>query len=504
MKKIYSLLLLVACLFFKGCDMEKYPYDAIEETQALENVQDFRNVRNGIYSTFRTITTGSHILMQEIQADEFNAVLGFSNTYGDMYRWTFVASSTTLRTIWSNYNVTIARCNFLIDGALRLFANEETALTESEIQEIQLYLGEAYFTRAFCHFNLAIRFCKSYDSSTAETDLGLPIQLTYNPGLSPSEYPGRSSMKDTYGQIVEDLDYASTYISTTGVVESNYITTDAVVAMQARVALEMGNDDLAISSALALINSSRYSLIDNASDYWELWKHDTGTEAIWQIAMPSLTEIGAQTGSYFIGIVESSKDYIPSDDLLSLYDKNHDIRFATYFDTYHLTVASGASGTIYFFNKYPGNERISSDSRAQFVNQTKVFRISEMYLIAAEAYANKNDLTNGAKYLNELAQKRILGYTDRNFTSVDILKSEIRDERQRELVCEGHRMMDLKRWKLGVTRTESQNPDLILFPGQDSTEKLRRDSNDPRMVWPIPQDEIDANPQIRNQQNPGY
>lgn len=33
---------------------------------------------------------------------------------------------------------------------------------------------------------------------------------------------------------------------------------------------------------------------------------------------------------------------------------------------------------------------------------------------------------------------------------------------------------------------------------------LKYDADDYRFVWPIPKDEIDSNPQLKNQQNPGY
>lgn len=506
MKKISIILatLFVCCL--GACDMDKLPYDSIDESIALQNLQDFENTRVGIYSTFRTITTGTHILAQELQADCFNAVLGFSNTYGDMHRWTFEPSAGTFSSVWGNYYLVIARCNFLIAGANAILSDETSKLTQEEKDLIDQYAGEAYFTRAFSYFNLAQLFCKDYESATAETDLGLPIQLDYAPTSDAKKYPGRSSLGDTYKQISLDMAEAKKRVKTEGSQRDAYINKDVVTAFEARLALQMDNYDTAISAATSLIGAGNYPLI-NTDDYEafvDMWKHDTGTETIWQIAMPSKDELGARQGVYFIGEVEDSKDYLPSNDLLKLYDPDADMRFGAYFGEYRLTVPSGAVANIYFFNKYPGNEQISTDNAAKFVNQSKVFRSAELYLIAAEAYAQKGDLEKGSKYLNDLKSARIIDFVGSTYNSTSALMNELKDERLRELVCEGYRLMDLKRWKTGVKRTESQNPSLILFPGQDTTEKLNKEYNDYRMVWPIPKEEIDANPQIRKQQNPGY
>jgi NADH:ubiquinone oxidoreductase subunit B-like Fe-S oxidoreductase len=80
--------------------------------------------------------------------------------------------------------------------------------------------------------------------------------------------------------------------------------------------------------------------------------------------------------------------------------------------------------------------------------------------------------------------------------------NEVKDERRREMVMEGTRLFDLKRWHMGVTRSLTQQDDLCLFPGSTVTTKLTKAANDPKMILPIPKAEIDANPKCK--QNPGY
>lgn len=92
-----------------------------------------------------------------------------------------------------------------------------------------------------------------------------------------------------------------------------------------------------------------------------------------------------------------------------------------------------------------------------------------------------------------------------NYSDAAILMNAIKTERQRELVGEGFRLTDLKRWNEGVKRENAvQNRSLVLYPGAETTTALTKSADDYRMVWPIPKSETDVNPQIKNQQNPGY
>ena len=53
-----------------------------------------------------------------------------------------------------------------------------------------------------------------------------------------------------------------------------------------------------------------------------------------------------------------------------------------------------------------------------------------------------------------------------------------------------------------MTRTEGQLSSILYLPGSNTTELFSVNDDDYRFVWAIPQAEIDANPNMR--QNPGY
>ena len=124
----------------------------------------------------------------------------------------------------------------------------------------------------------------------------------------------------------------------------------------------------------------------------------------------------------------------PADKLKNLFDRNNDIRFFTFFGS--------DGGDTSIVTKYPGS------SRGPQINDLKLVRLAEMYLIRAEANAEKGQLTNAANDINALRRERINGYADVAFASKDVAIAEILDERFKELCYEGFRFFDLKRRNL--------------------------------------------------------
>ncbi len=498
-----------------SCDMDKYPYNSLEESTYMTTVNDFANARVGLYSYYRSLTTGGYILTPEIQGDDFHAVAGFSNAYGNQYRWDFQPSDGNIESIWSAYYAHISRANYFIDSYQAAVKGDKGEFNEEELEVLGAYAAEAYFTRAYDYLNLAGYFCEAYDAETAEEALGLPLQTTYAPTSDASRYPGRSSLKATYEQIMSDIEDAEELINPALILgESqkalNYITKDVVVALKARAALQMQDYETAIDASTSLIAAGQYPLINTEADFKNMWVYDEGSEVMWQIYM-SPDELGSATGTTFWGQYKEDKstmrmDYVPSQKLVDLYEEN-DIRFGAFFEAFELTVPTGASGWLWVFNKYPGNPNLyaSLSVDAHYTNMSKPFRIAEQYLIAAEAYLGMTDLANAGSYLNQLQAARFIDFQAANYTDATILMNAIKDERHRELVGEGFRLTDLKRWREGVKRQNAtQVADLVLYPGAETTTALSKDADDFRMLWPIPKAEMDVNPQLKGQQNPGY
>jgi hypothetical protein len=139
-------------------------------------------------------------------------------------------------------------------------------------------------------------------------------------------------------------------------------------------------------------------------------------------------------------------------------------------------------------NKYPNTTQPDKD-------EVKIIRMSEVFLIAAEAAYHSSDEPLARIYLNAVAGQRDPFFTGYISTGQALL-DDILLERRKELAFEGHRYWDLARYNQNVVRVNLAG-NYAGYPLTIATTNFRR-------ILPIPQIELDANPNIRTQQNPGY
>jgi len=188
------------------------------------------------------------------------------------------------------------------------------------------------------------------------------------------------------------------------------------------------------------------------------------------LAFDALSYIYSQAGNY--------GDLVVSDDFYPTFDAA-DIRKALYPVVPRPATPPGAS--IPTVNKYPV---ISGD-----YSDTKVLRLSEMYLIAAEASLPGTE-ADALTYVNYITSRRSAPAIASTGAQ---LFEDVLAERRRELAFEGDRYMDLMRLKRDVVRSGNYPAAARNLPYSNF-----------RRILPIPQTELDANENIRTQQNPGF
>ncbi len=513
MKKLITLLYTSVTLLC-SCDMDVLPYDKLSEEDAILNVDDCESFRNGLYASMRGLTTGGFITFSEIQMDDFHAVIGNGNRGGEFYRGEMLTSTGDIESVWGGYYGMIASANYINDRVTDLLKSTR----DKDAVFMQRYQGEALFMRAYSYYHLATLFCPAYTSATKERAAsGMPLQLTYKPSSDNNTYPGRATLGETFDQIRKDLNEAllnieqfESYISNDESTEESflkenlpayqafYVTSDAVKAMQARVALYMGDNAEAYAKAKELIDSKRYALTSSKSSYKKMWTNDLATEIIWRLQMDQ-TYNGSSTGSTFLS-TSGNPDYVPTMGTVALFQNGaNDYRYNAFLDPNTPVRVTGSSVVTFSFTKYPGNTALYTGSN-NFKNMSKPFRLAELYLIAAEANA-QTDPETANQYLNDLCKTRIAGYQSVNLSGSSLVEA-IRNERHRELMCEGFRLSDLKRWGIGFERAEPNEETIVNT--SDKVYRLKYEANDYRFVWPIPKSEMDSNPQLQGQQNPGY
>ena len=500
MKNIKTFLIAAtAVLAVSACSLDKYPDNAISTKDAMESVADCQAFRNGLYSGMKGVFTGAYVYATDLQTDLYHAVKNFGNFSGAFYHYSVVASEGMASSAWYGLYGVIGNANFLIEGTQKLLA--QGTLTEGDQALVQQYYGEACYLRAHMYYQLACYFCNDYDPETADEFMGVPVVTKYAPTGDADKYPSRPSLQATYDQILLDLTEAEKYVTAAGAPRAAYVTKDVVAALQARVALMMHDYDTAYTKAAGLVASGTYPLVTDAATFADGWTNDNLNEAIWQVAMTGPDDTG-NSFSYFIyntsGVEgEDNPQYVPEDWALNLYARD-DIRFQSWFDA--RDIKTPVVGNLTLLVKYPGNPLLYS-AVTNYVNMPKVFRISEMYLIAAEAAMGREEEVVASKYINDLKTARIPSWKNVDYTGDDLVL-ELRQERVRELFGEGHRLNDIKRWHIGFSRSAGQDP-ALMQPGENYV-SLKREADDPMFVWPIPTSELQANPQMKGQQNPGY
>lgn len=462
--KIFPIIILLAILSSCKKDfVELVPPTSLTPVQALATEADLRVALFGAYAGLRNVDLYGRSLpiIGDIMADNaYQSTLNtnrytFFNDYSDTKGVT--ATDGNVSGIWTaGYNV-ILRANNIINSTIPGNAN------------VNQYKGEAYALRALCYFNLVRVFSKPYaDDPNA---LGVPLITVYNPDLKPA----RSKVSEVYSLIISDLN--SAYSLMTTFTNSSMLSKYAAKALQAKVYLNMGDKANAKTAALDVINNSGFNPLTAAvhGSYWASSTIRTDKlETLFEVSSDAVSNLSFDALSYLYSQAGNYGDILCSSDLYALYDAV-DVRKSLY----PTGIRAGLNSV--FVNKYPV---ISGD-----LSDTKVLRLSEVYLIAAEASLPANE-ADARTYLNFITSRR--GVAPVLSTDTQLFE-DIITERRKELAFEGDRFFDMQRLKRDIVRSTN-------YPATSRTVPYTVF----RRIQPIPQTEVDANPSIKPQQNTGY
>lgn len=498
-----------------SCNLEEYPTTAIhlEDGQPLIQTEaDLYEWENEMHLRFRGCQYGSVTVAEEVQLDGFNATAWFGNNFGGIHRTNadFSSGDDYITGAWGNYYSVIQQCNLILDNS---------SIEDFGIKVAGPIHAYAHLYRAASYMYLVRHFAKDYNPATAASDLGVPIVLHYDQ----EERPARESVATVYGQIKTDLDAAAdlfdqvkaaameagdnaTIQSITPTVRAPKPTTDAVLFLLARYYLDTHQYAEAAAKADAVIGSSAaYALAKTAAQMETEFRNDEGNEPILQYyastselpngmgTFTSASKTDAQ-GIYF------SPYFLPSKRLLDNYEAT-DLRLACWFDNTLKIRNSGVyvSGSgVYVFKRFLGNPELYTTDYPQSYQAAKPFTVSEMYLIAAEAYLQGGDADTAKERLNALQAARAT-------TATDATMESIQREWTRETIGLGYRLACFKRWGIGYDNRTAQQAaldnNMLMVTGNDYAGK-NFPANDIHWVWPIPRREMQANGNLV--QNPGY
>lgn len=513
MNKYFIIALGVGLSTLTSCHLDVAPTSYVEATDsnnAIHNDLELNAMRNGIYSSFRSTFYGVNSQPSEVMCDGFNAASGYGNNYGGIHRTdvTFTSSDYDTKDLWESMYSAIKDYNIFISSA----QNYGKANAESQAAA-NYYAGEALCFRAYSYMELVRHFAKAYNSTSASSDLGVPLVLAYNQ----LEKPHRATVAKVYEQIKADLDQAASLgiAEEEGKLRSEWVTADVLNMLYARYYLDTKNNEKAAEYAEKVINSAAgYVVSSNADAMKAEYINDNGTEAIMQLPA-SITENGSGTNSYYTNASNNNKFaaygfpgkgiylapyFLPSGKLIDSYTES-DLRLNQWFtkNYYIIYVGGNAYKDIYAFSKYLGNPALRASSVPNARQHVKPFMIGEAYLIAAEAYFKGGDAEKAKIALNALQSARVAEVTEAT-------EENIENEWFRETVGEGLRISCLKRWGKGYSARYAQPTaeEKGATVTGDYFEKRAMSADDIHWVWPIPAYEVKVNPNLENEQNPGY
>ena len=462
MKKIIYTLSIF--LLFAGCDaLEQNPSTSVTTDTAITTVEDLSNAVNGAYylatyGTVLTVASEMSIYADLIGPDSYQPASSGQNasrlaqygmTPGDTYNIYYYLYSA------------IASVNNALDKA---------ALIEDQ-QAVAPYVAELYAMRALFHFHLAVYFAPIPTSGNSN-DKGIVLA---NKVFDIDHIGVRASLEETYEFIVEDF----TRAVQTGLNKNRkngHLNYWAALALRARANLYRGNYQAALADAQEVINESPYALytIDN---YTDVWSREGADEMIFEYLQTDVYNAQRYAPGYYTSPTGYSEYGIAPEFYQWLMLTPGDVRAQMVADC---TMPPGGVTdyhTGYYALKYPGNAGASVPA---YANNIKVIRLSEVYLVAAEAALHVGE--DAVNYINELRSNRISDYVEVEEITLD----EILDERRKELFAEGQIAFDF--WRNGKT----------VINGSFTVQ-----STDYKTVLPLPAEEIDLSRGALIQ-NPGY
>lgn len=522
MKNYKYIIFAFAAMLFASCEddvLDVVPKDALAENTAFASPSTIELAMNGVYDAAQSgfyrgqennnrgyIFGAAHIQQSDMRGEDMLLI----NTFYDFtYRSTYSPTTENNRYFWENGYRVNNLANLFIQGV-------EEAVEGAVIDEAtgSAYIAEARFLRAITYHEMVLHFARPYRDGNGSSP-GLPIVLSANNGpaaVEENEGLGRSTVAQTYAQILEDLDFAEANlpdIRDSRTLSVTRATSGAAIAFKTRVKLHMADYAGVIEEGNKIVSNSApfsgggYALEASAFGPFE---NNTSSESIFSMNMSANDNLN--TNSALANMYGSSSLGARGEVAISpiIWNQNFwhpdDLRRSGTF------IAAGASGRLFTtkYNDYVNNADFSP-----------ILRYAEVLLNVAEAEARSGNSTRGSELLNAVRDRNITGSMTSYgmVANTNVLIGRILEERRIEYLGEGQRWKDIHRnavdpdFSTGGTPAKMLSADVNGSTYEIGTTDLTTNVGaipyaDFRFLWPLPATETAINPTLADQQNPGY
>lgn len=438
-------------------------------------------------------------------------MLNVAAFYAFTYDGTYNATTPNNGFMWQTLYAMINKANIVIEGV-------QNAVSEGVITDAvgTAYEGELRFLRALAHHELLIHFARPYAHTADASHMGVPYRRTaVNTAARQEEAAaqGRNSVKECYDFLIEDLNFAETNLpeTRTGALKITRATKGAAIALKTRVYQHKGDWANVITEAQKLTGGTGgYALTATPEEPFA--NNTSNTESIFSIENAATDNPGVNGALPVMLSVSPGRALVAISPILynAPWWLESDLRRS------QLT-KSAANG--YFSHKY---RKIATQDDAN-----PIIRYAEVVLNLAEAQARQGNTGDALTLLNSVRNRAVtdpaLQFEAADFADADALVRAILRERRIELVAEGRRFADIHRLANDSKYSTGGVPAKVAFGNTTIASwgyGVNYDANEVyigtlnastaipydnfKFVWPIPQEELNTNPVLAAQQNPGW
>jgi hypothetical protein len=497
-KRIFTIITLVVFAASSCKNLNVNPSDSISTGTIVTTSDGLTNALNGAYALFKDhiefnglVDQNNMYLRQFYHLSDFasdDIVCGQVTTDPLYYSFSLGHSPSqgNTRYYWYLSYKIITGVNTVIDAV------EKSGKTDATTNQL---LGECYFLRAFCHFNLVRLFGKPYSVDPNAPGIILRTNLT-----DPAK-KARSTVKEVYDSVIADAEKAATLMTQPRGVQ--YASQEAAWSLLARVNVYKEDNAKAIEYANKVINSGKFTLATKTTYPTLFANATTSSETIFCIAFTAVDDYG-KFGSiasmiYSDGNSGWGEEYASSSLRAAMAPHPEDVRWS-----YIVPLSNGAGGVqkkngieVYYISKF------SFQGGLPNLSSPIMFRLSEMYLIRAEAEAKTGATAAALDDVDMIRKNRGLEGSLYNKvlpggkTALDV----VLDEKRIEMAFEGHRTYDVFRnkrtlnkayWGYHLAGLKETDVDLSKTPA--GYPNLTVPYTNPRTIYYIPIDEVLSNP----------
>ena len=519
MKNFKNYLVLVCTVFvFASCDQDIIDLterDRLPTAQALANLDGTRATLLQAYEFVRSSHENQDISMYKqcgtdlvAGGTNMNDVTGDAMPAMNSYNANLGPASSGVSSVYNNLDFALNRINVV----LTFIDNFEPSNDAEETDKNQIK-GEALTLRAIVFLEQVQRW------DNVVLALELPDEIVFDVNLSPRE--------QVYAQIIKDCEEAIPLLQTRSQLPAPNVGVAArgvAYHILSKAHMDMGNWAAAATAAEGVIGDASYSFAP-LGDIFTITGGKEGNENNSELLLswvfdPGVTNRAQRTSQMYVPLYDRVVGVLrlienggrawsrlsPSPYYWSLFDED-DLRLQAWhktewvFDDVDNLPEGVSEGDVVTVDdigdvnpRYiePTTTKFWEDGtygrtigEAEGYRNIIVYRLSEAYLIGAEAHWRAGNNGRALELMNAV-RERAFGNSDHNFASLD--EDTILEEHARELGHEGHRWAMLKRLGLLVERVGLYNPDAAGIEAK-------------HVRWPIPQTFIDL---TGVEQNPGY